>query len=195
MMEAATQPPLRRYNRTLHRKDVKAAEERALELQLKGYSYPKIAEALQCSSPHAKTLVDRAIERRRPLLDRDHKKYVDEQLMQIEQLYIKLEPLVTAPKDGPKYSEVLVKLMERKAKLLGLDKPSQVELVPPRQPIEGEIDPSRLNVEQLKALRELVAAANAAKDAAIDGMAVDITGQVRIAAPDAVSLDSQEKAR
>jgi hypothetical protein len=149
-------PPEHRKRTILARqqklKDPMVAEEFALFLRLKGYTLVEIGTELACSAPHARNLINRGIARRKPELDKQHQEHIEEQLMQIDLLMSTHMKRIFDPNSG----RVCVLLMERKAKLLGLDKPTRIEQVPPAAPLEAEVDMSLLTVEELKQYREFV---------------------------------------
>lgn len=135
------------------RRDPLIAEEQALYLRLKGYTVLEISVELECSTTHVRILIQRATERRKPELDRMHQEFIDEQLMQIDLLWSKLSPRFGMDPDAER---VAVDVMARKAKLLGLDKPTKIEQVQPPVPLEAEVDMSLLTVEELRQYREFV---------------------------------------
>lgn len=153
------------------RRDPEYVEEAAMHLHLKGCTLNQIAKELSCTDTHVLRLIDRAKERRRPLLDRKFQEYVEEQLMQIETLMAEHWPFASHPEHG----EILIRCMDRKAKLLGLDKPTKLEMLTPPPPLEIEFDMSLLTVDELKQMRQLIATAQE--------RAKPIEGQVQAALP------------
>lgn len=109
--------------------------QRALELRRRGYSYPMIAADIGCSlstaHTHVKTALQEIVEKTRE--DAEHVRTVE-----LERLDQMLRGVWDKASDGdPQAVDRVLKVMERRAKLLGLDVPTSLDL---RNP-DGSLTP------------------------------------------------------
>lgn len=113
--------------RTATPEEIERAQQaaRALDLRKAGYTYAEIADDLEVSPYKAHKLVTRELEK----LNRHRAETADQILrLEVERCDAVLRELW--PQRGvARVAEVLMKVMERKAKFLGLDKPLQIEQV------------------------------------------------------------------
>ena len=113
-----------------------AAERQAFELRLRGKTYPEIAEQLGCSPVHAYELVDAGLARTRGTTDELASRLRDLEVARCDAIIKSFWERATTPEnawgEGPaertvysaaqdKAAITLLKAMERRAKLLGLD--------------------------------------------------------------------------
>lgn len=106
--------------RDRRRLEVEERRAEALELRVAGYSYRAIAERLGCSVSTAHGLVDAAL-REVPAPGVERLRQVQGE--QIDLVIRSLWPHVL--KGSARHAEVLIRALERQAKLLGLDAPQE----------------------------------------------------------------------
>lgn len=115
----------RRQSQTSARRIIaRQREARAMEMRLAGHTYAEIAEALGISSVSAYQAVRRVLDR---LAERTNE--TAEQVRKIEES--RLDELLRSLWDrrhDPKIVDRILRIMERRARLLGLDKPTQVDV-------------------------------------------------------------------
>lgn len=100
------------------------AEEKALDLRKAGASYRKIAKAMDCSVAQSHKLVARAMKR---LVERCSDGAEKVRVLELERLDDMLMGLwPNANRGNAQAVEKVLKIMERRAKLLGLDAPTKV---------------------------------------------------------------------
>lgn len=101
-------------------------ERRAVELRLSGYSYPEIAAELGISVSNAFNRVQSALTTTIAKTAEDAEKVRNMELHRLDAL---LRPLYAQAKAGdPKATEMCLKIMDRRAKYLGLDSPEKLKL-------------------------------------------------------------------
>lgn len=100
---------------------------RAYELKLRGASYRRIAQEMGISLGKAHNLVKQAIaERVDPLVEEYRGLELDKLEDAEAKLWVQIEN--GSPRQLPRNIEVLIKLSERRSKLLGMDAPERKEI-------------------------------------------------------------------
>ena len=119
----------------------------ALQLRISGMSYRQIADAMHCSDSTAYEMVSSAL---KEIPARDVDELRKEQDSMIRSLYMQLIPRVN--KGEPRAIEVALKLLERLAKLHGLDAPTKsiIEVI-----TEEAVDKAIRELEEQMRLLEL----------------------------------------
>ena len=95
----------------------------ALELRKAGLTYEKIAEALGIAKSYAHEIIMKGLESIKEDIKTDATTLV---ALEVERLDALLRSL-WANKDNPRHADTILKIMERKAKLQGLDAPTRIE--------------------------------------------------------------------
>lgn len=102
--------------------------ERALDLRLRGLSYPKIADELGCGLATAHRWVQEALERS---IDEPARDIIKIELKRLDKMLESIEEIAANAEDDDvklRAHDRILKVQERRAKLLGLDSPVQVEV-------------------------------------------------------------------
>lgn len=95
----------------------------ALELRKAGLTYEKIADALGIAKSYAHEIIMKGLESIKEDIKTDATTLV---ALEVERLDALLRSL-WANKDNPRHADTILKIMERKAKLQGLDAPTRIE--------------------------------------------------------------------
>lgn len=105
---------------------VRAAERRikALELRKAGKTYDAIGKKLGITTQSAHALVMSALEQIRTVTAEDAAKVRELELERLTGIYEKLYP----KRDDPRAADTLVRIAERRSRLLGLDAPTKLEV-------------------------------------------------------------------
>lgn len=139
----------------------------ALELRQKGLSYERIGAQLGVTKEAAWQLVDRAMRDLRESVKETAAEVRELELARLDELTFAWLPAAKCGDD--KAAGVVLKTMERRAKLLGLDAASKTELTgKDGQPIASvtataALDLSALSTDQLATLADLLSAAEPKK--------------------------------
>ena len=113
-------------------------EQRGLELRLAGASYVQIAEALGMTPGGAFKVVDRALRRQAAETDEKVEALRSLELSRLERLHL---ALWSRGKDGDvKAVQTLLRLAERRARLLGLDAPLRTTIGGSGEPLQIQTD-------------------------------------------------------
>lgn len=128
----------------------------ALELRKAGLTYEKIAEALGIAKSYAHEIIMKGLESIKEDIKTDASSLV---ALEVERLDALLRSL-WANKDNPRHADTILKIMERKAKLQGLDAPTRIEQSGVGgNPIQLQaipiIDWSKATEEEIKIAKEL----------------------------------------
>jgi len=128
----------------------------ALSLRAAGLSYQRIAEALSVSKTRAWRIVAKALTELAEQCPEKTENIRTLHLLRLDRLRFALEPR----KSDPRVVNVLLQIMERESKLLGLDRPVRTEISGPNgRPLQAErpaeVDVSKLTVEEQQTLRRL----------------------------------------
>ena len=127
---------------TKKRHETQEKRKRALELRLKGYSYPMISDALNVSTAYAWKLVDTALSK---ITQEPSEAVIKQELMRLDDLYTKAYDVLEGlhlyvnsgevvyhdgnalTDTGPVLHAIdrCLKIAKRRADLLGLDKPAK----------------------------------------------------------------------
>lgn len=130
------------------------AEEKALELRRAGASYRQIAKTLGVSLAMAHKYVKRGMSR---LIERcrdEAEQVLLLELDRLDQMLMGLWP--AASKGNPQSVEKVLKIMERRAAMLGIDKPTKVAPTTPDG--DGQYTPGNMSDEELnRRIAELAA--------------------------------------
>jgi hypothetical protein len=146
-----------------------ALTERALELRLQGMTYEKIGKSIGYSYRSVYNFIQEGLARRRDVTNELAAQLRKLQLERLDRIYAAHAPTV----DSAKSATIMLKVLEREAKLLGIDAPQAI-VFPPVVP-EQPYDLSRLNVEELRALRSLLAkCATATEESSRDETTADV---------------------
>lgn len=94
-------------------------EEQALKLRALGMSYRQIGEQLGVSDTSARRYIKRALERHLEELRESVEEHIEQQLMQLDAMLLALQKKMAV--GDTKAINTAIRLLERKAKLLGLD--------------------------------------------------------------------------
>ena len=126
---------------------------KAFELRLGGAGYVRIGEALGMSAAGAWKAIDRHVTMIRDTLDEDTEKLRTLELARIDEIYPRFH--IRAMGGDDKAAATCVRLMERRAKLMGLDAPVKSDvsgdmvfrvirpdLPPPLNPYQPQIEES-----------------------------------------------------
>lgn len=127
MREALARMPRDRGGRFRRGEETQLRDQEALRLRLQGHSLAEIAERMGVGVPAAHRMVQRGLRDASPV--REVAELRAEQAAQIDALIAALWPRAEA--GSARHAEVICRLIERKAKLLGLDAPvvTQVEVI------------------------------------------------------------------
>lgn len=132
--------------------------QKALELRIAGASYRQIATTLQIATSTAHDYVTGGVADLQ-----EHNLVLTGEYRQIELARLDALLLALWPKRAePRYHDSILRNMERRARLLGLDAPLRWEGSGPGGgpiPVAGDIDLTKLSLEQLNMLEEIVAVA------------------------------------
>jgi len=128
--------------------------DRALDLRIAGMSERAIAKELGISNNRAHGLLEEA--------DAQLKGSCLEKAAQVRRIELerldKLTAALFAQRQNPRAADSLLRIMERRAKLLGLDAPTRQEIAGPDQgPIAVKHDLTKLTVEELAELDAMLA--------------------------------------
>lgn len=128
----------------------------ALELRKAGLTYEKIGEALGVAKSTAHELIVKGLNAIKDDIKTDASTLV---ALEVERLDALLRSL-WANKDNPRHADTILKIMERKAKLQGLDAPTRIEQSGVNgNPIQLQaipvIDWSKATDEEIKIAKEL----------------------------------------
>jgi hypothetical protein len=121
----------------------------ALRLRLEGNTYEKIAKAIGYSYKRIYDFVQMALARRHDITDELAALLRKVQLERLGRIYEAHAPAV----ESVKSAMVMLKVLEREARLIGLDAPEPI-VFPPVVPPD-DYDFSRLSTEEQLALRDL----------------------------------------
>ena len=129
--------------------------EAAIDLRRAGWPFERIGEKLGISKQAAHKLVSSAIESARAQLSAASDDLLAEEVLRLDGLLQKIYP--RAAKGELAAVDRVLKIMERRAKLLGLEAPVRIEATGPNgAPIEVSstvsIDPTRLSTRTLQEL-------------------------------------------
>lgn len=126
----------------------------AVNLRKQGNDYQTIGNALGITRQAAHKMVKRALDRIRATTEEDAQTIIDLEAQRLDDIMVTM--MVEATKAEPDYFAVdrVLKIMERRAKLLGLDKPDKIA---PTDPTGSEPMPAVAGYEralaELRALR------------------------------------------
>jgi hypothetical protein len=147
------------------RKRVAERDAEALRLRLAGHTYAAIAEMLDyAGAPHAQKQIAKCLSE----ITREPAKELQElELKRLDEMFI---PAYTRAIEGggPKAIQSCLHIMERRARLLGLDRPTKIATTTP----EGEalpppvLDLATLTDDELKTLEQLLSKSSRAPDPA-----------------------------
>jgi len=101
-------------------------EKRAMELRLAGATYAQIGEALGISAQAAHKAVMRALDRINEKLAEDAQKVLRLELERLDKMLLALWPQAQRGNQGA--VDRILRIMERRARLLGLDAPHNVNV-------------------------------------------------------------------
>lgn len=101
-------------------------ERQASDLRRAGASYQKIAATLGISREGARKAVMRAMDRARKLATEDAREILERELERLDELQVALWPKARAGVPGS--VDRVLRVMERRAKLLGLDAAQRVDV-------------------------------------------------------------------
>ncbi len=127
--------------------EIQMRKSEAIQLRISGMSYRQIADAMHCSDSRAHEMVQEAL---RDIPAPDVEALRKEQDAMIRSLYLALVPRIN--KGEPRAIEVALKLLERLAKLHGLDAPTKqiIEVI-----TEEAVDKAIRELEEQLRLLEL----------------------------------------
>lgn len=132
----------------------------ALELRAGGANYRQIATMLKIAVATAYKYVNEGYEELRLFNDEQKAEVKRLELYRLDAMLLKL----WSKRDQPRHADTILRIMERRAKLLGLDEPIRWEGSGPNGgplPIgTGDLDLSKLSLEELRALEQIVAHAS-----------------------------------
>lgn len=129
--------------------------ERALELRLEGHTYERIGKFVGYSYRSVHRFIEEALARRKEITDELAARLRKLQLARLERIYAAHAPNIADYKSAT----IMLKVLEREARLLGLDASDSVGFLQ-KEP-EQAYHFSRLTVDQLNALHDLLAIAAA----------------------------------
>ena len=134
-------------NKERRKLEIAMRKSEALQLRISGMTYNQIADKLHCSDSTAYEMVSSAL---KEIPARDVEELRKEQDAMIRSLYMQLIPRVN--KGEPRAIEVALKLLERLAKLHGLDAPTKsiIEVI-----TEEAVDKAIRELEEQLRLLEL----------------------------------------
>jgi transposase-like protein len=131
----------------------------AVALRRQGYTYERIAKRIGISHQTAWQLVIKALEERRRELAEAVDDVRDMEIIRLDKMSVILFKRLDDPEnDDPERTvNSLLKIMERRAALLGLDAPKDYRFTPggPAVPVGGDVDVSKLTTEQLRELEQI----------------------------------------
>jgi hypothetical protein len=132
--------------------------QQALELRVTGTTYVEIGRTLRLSTTRAYQLVRAGMNEVNAEL-----KETAAQLRQMELERLDAIHAAHWPKrENPRNAEIILRVMERRARLLGLDAPATTaQTTPTREELQPTLDLSRLTDDQLLQLQSLYEAAGA----------------------------------
>lgn len=103
-------------------------EQEVIKLRRKGYSFQKIADTLGLANRgSAYNIFKRVMERDYALTQEEVETYRAEELARLEEIHHKLMDYIDESRGGLQIVDRILKVMDRKAKLLGLDAPTRTE--------------------------------------------------------------------
>lgn len=145
-------------------------KEQALALRIARSSYRQIARALGVSVSTAHELVTEALEEVREVNRQSATELKNLEVALLDEMTLKLWPKAApgstvAPKLDPRTADTILRISERRAKLLGLDAPIKGEWSGPGGGpiplVAAALDPSKLSTEDLIALEKMYSRAGA----------------------------------
>lgn len=169
-LTAADLPPLPHAVPTtqlMHPVDVDVAAKRAEALRLRRlrFTYERIAAHIGCTQPRAYQLVKEALEEMRLQAYDDVEHVRQLECLSLDAWQATIETRIAKAGDAASNADILVliKIQERRARLLGLDAPEKQELSGPGgKPLEvANVDARMLLIERLDQLEERRASASA----------------------------------
>jgi hypothetical protein len=101
-------------------------EEKAISLRLAGLSYQRIGDAIGITPSGAKRCVDRVLARIVKSTNETAEQVKQEELLRLDEMQFALYPL--AKRGDIKATETILKIQQRRAKLLGLDAPEKLQV-------------------------------------------------------------------
>lgn len=117
--------------RKLNDFEIRRLMTKAAELRKQGYTYTHIAETLSCSVPYATNLVRTAL---REIISDSYNELIQQETERLNAVFLPafIEATKLDAKGEPIFNkeatDSVIKIMERRAKFLGLDKPTKTEL-------------------------------------------------------------------
>lgn len=159
-------------NQQAHPIDAKREElkSQALSLRITRASYRQIARVMAISVSYAHELVTEALNETRQLNEDQASELRALEVAMLDEMTVKLWPKAAAareqaPKLDPRTADTILRISERRAKLLGLDAPTRWEGSGPGGGpfpiVGGALDLSRLSLEDLQQLEAMYARAGA----------------------------------
>lgn len=128
----------------------------AVALRREGHTYEKIGQKVGISKQTAHAMVVAALEERRRELNESVDDVRDMEIVRLDKMTAFLFKRLDDPKnqDPERTVTALLKIMERRANLLGLDAPKDFRFTPGGAaiPAGGDIDVSKLSTEELREL-------------------------------------------
>lgn len=113
-------------SKTSHRKcRAREFEMKAFELRKRGLTYQEISKELGVSSAAANIAVQRVIAEMRELTEKTAEEVIELELRRLDTAHEKVWPGVLRGRSAE--ITMMLRIMERRSKLLGLDKPSRVK--------------------------------------------------------------------
>lgn len=132
-----------------------AQVQQALELRTAGASYDAIGKSLKLSKTRAYELVMAGLADMEASIRESAERTRAVELRRCDSLLLSLWP----QRANPRVTDSILRIMERRAKLLGLDAPQKVaQTTPDGGPLSPPLDLSKLTDEQLAALDSIYAA-------------------------------------
>lgn len=104
-------------------------KERIITLRRQGMSYPAIGEAAGCSNQYAYSVVKAYLDDLAKNATEGAEEIRRIELERLDLLLSRWLPRAVGEPDNPKAAEIVMKTMDRRAKLLGLDAPEKLESV------------------------------------------------------------------
>ena len=149
-------------------------EDAALKLRLKGYTYARIASELGISEAGAYAAVKRALNRLNENINEEAKNVRRLELERLDMMLANLWPKVEAGRESA--IDRVLRIMERRSKLLGLDAPTRADVTTGGEKLPGAT-PSREEIRaaleeelaRLMELRQLVEGESVTTTADIEG--------------------------
>lgn len=140
----------------------------ALTLRAQGLKYEQIGRQMRITAQTAHTLVRRGLEDRRAQLAEAADHVRDIELTRLDSMWKFLAKRLEDPKNAnpERTADSMLRVMERRAKYLGLDAPSDFRLIPGGGPAvpSTEIDLTKLSPEELDRLEAIQAELDAMKE-------------------------------